>query len=188
MATQIVSITYDSTQTAATVANRMLKPAAQSREYAEALTVEATSLGGGTRRGTVTASLETGDATKASATVTLGGANIAAGDTIQIGPVTLSWEVAPANQDEVAFVNTASTDGDALAAAVNAHTVLATMVSAASDGAGVVTISAAIPGNIGRHVLARVETNPGAMVLSAATLGGVTSAVQSAPRTYTYGM
>lgn len=187
MATTVIAIAYDSTQTAATVADRVIRPAADAAQGVQILGDELHALAGGLRRAQITALVESSDSTKPSATITLGGANLAADDTIQIGPVTLTWKASPSGENQVAFVNTAATDAAALAAAINAHTDLSGMVSASAASA-VVTVTGALPGNICRYPVIKSETNSGAMALSAASLGGVTSAVQSTPRTFSRGL
>lgn len=187
MATAIIAVAYDATQTAATVAARLIRPASDAAVGVHLLGQDLAAVAGGTRRAKVTALVESGDSTKPSATITLGGANITADDTIAIGPVTLTWKASPSGEDQVAFVNTAATDAAALAAKINAHSDLSGMVSA-SAAAGVVTVTGALPGNLCRYTVVKSETNANAMVLSAASLGGVTSAVQSTPRTYSRGL
>lgn len=187
MATTIVAITHHSSQSAATVANRLVEPAGQPALGCHKLGDELHAIAGGLRAGSVTMLVESSDETKPSATVTFGGANIAADDTLSIAGVTLTWKASPATESEVAFVNTAATDAAALAAAINAHSDLSGMVTA-SAAAAVVTITGAVPGNLCRYALQKAETNSGAMALSATSLGGVTSAVQSTPRTYARGV
>lgn len=187
MTVSIIAIAHDDTQTAATVAARLARPAADAAPGVHRLGDELHAVAGGLRRARVTMLVETSDETHPSATVTLGGANITADDTIAIGPVTLTWKASPSTEGEVAFVNTAATDAAALAAKINAHSDLSGMVTA-SAAAAVVTVTGALPGNLCRYTLVKSETNSGAMALSAASLGGVTSAVQATPRTYSRGV
>lgn len=187
MATTIIAITHDDTQSAATVANRVIQPAAQPALGCHQLGDELHAIAGGLRKAQVVSLVESGDETHPSATVTLGGANLADGDTLDIAGVQLEWQSSPSGESEVDFINTAATDAAALAAAINAHSALSGMVTASAAGA-VVTITGVLPGNICRYALQKSETNAGAMALSAASLGGVTSAVEATPRTYSRGV
>jgi len=187
MAIAHIAVAYDSTESAATVAGRIARPAADASPAIQRCSAELAGVAGGLRRAAVSVVVETGDETKPSATITVGGANLTADDTIAIGPVTLTWKASPSGEDQVAFVNTAATDATALAAAINAHSDLSGMVTAAAASA-VVTVTGALPGNVCRYTVVKSETNSGAMALSAASLGGVTSAVQSTPRTHSMGV
>jgi hypothetical protein len=188
MALAIIAIAYDSTQASADVENRITRPAADAAMGVELLGNELHTIAGGLRRGNVTMLVETGSITKPSATCTLGGAALTADDTIVIGPVTLTWKAAAANENEITIGGDDAESAAALAAAINAHTDLGGMVTAESDGVDVVTITGALPGNLCRYGISRTETNATAMVLSAAVLGGVTSAVESTPRSYSRGL
>lgn len=187
MAIALIAVAYDGNELGATVAGRLTQPATNAGPGVLRLSTELAGIAGGVRRGAVSLVVETGASTKATATITTGGANIVADDTIAVGAVTLTWKVSPASEAEVAFVNTAATDATALAAAINAHTDLSGMVTAVA-AAAVVTVTGALPGNICRYTLVKAETNATAMVLSAASLGGVTSAATSIPRTYSLGV
>jgi hypothetical protein len=99
------------------------------------------------------------------ATVTITHANVTTGDTLTIGGTTLTWDT------DMAIGSDAGDDGDNLATAINASATLAGLFSAASDGNGVVTITAyGAPRVLRSFGLTKVEASAG-MALSAAHFG-----------------
>jgi hypothetical protein len=133
----------------------------------------------------VTVSLEsTSSRAHASATATFSGVPTA-DDTVVIGPTTLTWKASAANQSQITIGGSAAASATALAAAINAHTALAGLVSASAADT-VVTISSDIPGRVGNLVtLAETGTT---VALSATALTGGVGTSQVASRQYVLGL
>lgn len=104
-------------------------------------------------------------------------APLVATDSVSIGSVTITWVVgAPANENEVEIGGTDAECASNLAAAINNHSQLSVFI-AQGDGVDTCQIQCTALGTVGNLIpLARVETNPGAMVLGGAFFGGVTGA------------
>ncbi len=187
MAIALIAIAYDSSQSAQAIEDRLARPAADAAMGVELLGNDLHAIAGGLRRARVTAVIESGDTTKPSATCTLGGAALTANDTLVICGITLTWKAAAANENEVTIGGSDAASVANLVAKINAHSDLGGMV-VASAAALVVTIEGALPGNICRYPISKTSTNATAMVLSATSLGGVTSAVEATPRTYVRGV
>jgi len=124
--------------------------------------------------------------TKGTATNTIAQASlVATTDTLTIGHTTLTWVVASANENQITIGGTDAICATNCAAIINAHSVLKHLVSA-SAAAAVVTITALHAGLRGR-ALALQEVGNG-QTLSAGSLGGSTTASQSVPVEFTFGI
>ena len=124
---------------------------------------------------------------RASQTVLLDQAELTADESLQIGNVTLTWKASAASQDEVTIGDDSIEAADNLAAAVNAHTGLAGLLTATSDGVDTVTITSALPGSVGEMVgLIATQASTG-MTLGAANLAGITATSVAAVQDYGFG-
>lgn len=126
-------------------------------------------INGGSHRAAVVTTLA---ATAASQTIGCDQSDAVDGtDDITIGSQTLSVEAAPADED--AFLQGATDIAFAanLAAAINAHSELSKIVTAASDGVDTVTITCRWPGILGNEV-ALTESGNGFTLGAAALAGG----------------
>ena len=95
-------------------------------------------------------------AVKATGTVTL--ASFVANDTVTINGVVLTGKASPAGSAEFACGVSDTADAAALAAVINAHTTLNTMVVATS-ALGVVTLTAYVPGALGNAVTLAISAH-----------------------------
>lgn len=171
-------------EAAATVADRLAKPAAHAKEAITALQAELSGLASGARSGRLTLTIQDASAgDRASATITVG--TESADDTVVIGDVTLTWKASPSGESEVDIGGTSTISATNLAAAINAHTQLGGVVTATS-AAAVVTVTAALPGRIGEQVTL-VETGS-SVTVSSARLTGVTANVQTTSRDHSFGV
>lgn len=126
-------------------------------------------INGGSLRAVVTTTLA---ATTASQTIGCDQSDaVDATDSVTIGPTTLSVEASPADEDEFLQGATDIAFAANLAAAINAHSVLSKIVTAASDGVDTVTVTCRWPGIIGNEI-ALAEAGLGFTLGAAALAGG----------------
>ena len=180
MATTLINIQLQTSQLAATVAHKVAKASSLRHSGAQAVINEIRRAMGGTRDGSMTVSVEsTTNTTKASMTITISHADVGT-DGVTIGGVSFTegtdWD---AGAD-------AAADATALAAAINASSDLEGIVDA-SAASGVVTLTATTPGRWGNLITVTTD-DATAYTLSSATLTGATTAEQSAPRTWSFGL
>lgn len=120
----------------------------------------------------------------ASGTLTLTSA--IATDAVSIGSVTLTASSTPANENQWEIDGaTDADDAAALAACINAHSVLSKVVSAAA-ASNVVTITALQKGVIGNHI--RLSSADATIVASGAVLAGGTGGVEGTAQNYSVGI
>jgi phage tail sheath gpL-like len=120
----------------------------------------------------------------ASGTLTL--VSAIATDAITIGTQTFTFSSTPANENQVEVDGASDTaDAAALAAAINAHSVMGQIVSA-SSALGVVTITALQKGVVGNMIA--LSSADATITASAATLTGGTGGACSASVTYSAGL
>lgn len=129
----------------------------------------------GAQQGTVNIYADSADPVQASATATV--VSVVAGNTITIAGTVLTAATAPANESEF-ITGTDAVNAAALAACINAHSVLSKIVSATSS-AGVVTISCVVPGPLGNLVTVAKSGAP--ITISGAALSGGAGGVANAP-------
>lgn len=135
-----------------------------------------------------TGGIDGGDAASATCTFNSDTNAIVADDTITIGKTVLTYKASPSGQSELAIANVDADDAAALVVAVNAHTDLRGIVSAAAV-AGVVTLTFLGDPRVGEHLgVSRAETNAGAITWSAATLSsGATQTYVADTRSFDFG-
>lgn len=140
----------------------------------------------GAAPGTIQTQLCANASVKASATVTCVYASAVDGtDDITIAGSTLSVEAAPSGESQWDSGSSNATMADNLAAAINAHSTISQLVSAASDGVDTVTITALLPGDIYNQI-DLAETGNG-MTLSGANLAGGSGLDSSTVNSYAFG-
>lgn len=105
-----------------------------------------------------------------SLTATLGGA-LTANDTVTIGSVTLTAKASPAGENQFAATVSAAADGAALAACINAHSVLKGLISA--SGTSTVTLTCSLSGRSG--ALVSVSKSAAQITLSASSFAPSTT-------------
>lgn len=133
----------------------------------------------GALRGEVVISTSSADPVAASGTLTLTSA--VATDKVTIGAVDLTASSTPANENEWEIDGADdAADAAALAACINAHSVLSKVVSAESSS-NVVTITALIPGVMGNQI--PLSSADSTIVASASFLASGAGGAGSAPLT-----
>ncbi|MFW7382372.1 MAG: hypothetical protein ACOH5I_26480 [Oligoflexus sp.] len=177
MSSFIISVKANRSQSG--MQQRFQPSSSKPKEAALALSQFFKNLASGTDRASVDVQTGSADPVAASGTLTLTSA--IATDAVTIGAVTLTGSDTPANENQW---NTSgaddAADAAALAAAINAHSVLSLVVSA-SSAANVVTISARQKGVVGNQI--PLSSADATIVASASFLasgaGGVTDAAVS---------
>lgn len=130
----------------------------------------------GALQGSVNVYADASDPVQASATATI--ATAVAGNSITIGGTTITASAAPATESDFLVTGTDTVVAAAVAACVNAHSVISKIASATS-AANVVTISCTVPGVIGNQVPVAKVGVP--ITLSSAALVGGAGGVSNAP-------
>ena len=184
--TKIV-VTHHPLESAASVGDEFGLDASDDRGAALALAKLFTDLASGVRMGRVELGVETATVgNKATATVTVADASLVDDtDDLTIGSVTFKWMASPSGESQIDIGGSDAQSATNLAAAINAHSQLAGVVTATA-AAAVVTITADYPGIAG-ELIALAETGNG-QTLSAAALGGVTSTVTKDTRSFNFGI
>ena len=143
----------------------------------------------GARPAQVTTVIDDGNAVTATGTITFSGPGQAA-DTVLINGVTFTAVASGATNNQWNVGGTATLSAAALAAAINSSTtLLVSGVVSAANLAGVLTISALLPGQAGNAVtIAKGVDGLAAMTVSGARLTGGLAATTSASVTYKFGV
>jgi len=165
------------------IQRKFAQPSGSARLFISSLITELRGFAGA-RNGQVTVRIESAtNTTKATGTITCTGVPTA-DDTVTIGGKLLTWKAAAANENEVTIGASDSASATALAAAIEANSVLQGLVTATS-AAGVVTIASAVPGRIGNLITtAESGTNTTA---EQTVLAGAAATQQAAARTFDFG-
>jgi phage tail sheath gpL-like len=142
-------------------------------------------LASGSEKGTVYAHSSSSDPVAASATVTC--ATVSADDTVTIGATTLTAKASPSGENEFSQAGSDGADGDSLASKINAHSVLSKVVSASSDGAGVVTITALQRGSAGNSIALTSSNGTRLACTGSGKLASGAGGAEDAARTYAFG-
>lgn len=184
-----VVIKHASLVTSKGVTDKLVRVAGQKHEAVNGLVDALAGFLGGSQLGRVSVSVEAntvGD--RASQTVVCDQSALTADETLQIGNVTLTWKASAANENQVAIGANDIASAANLAAAINVHTGLLGIVTAASDGVNTVTITSALPGRIGEMIgLIATQASTG-MVLGAANLAGITGTSAAVVRDHVFGV
>jgi hypothetical protein len=170
--------------------NDYVKSSTDPRGEATALSTLFARLASGTVSGSILVAKNAAAAVRASGTVTIIYANLAAADVVVVAGVTFTC-VDTGSPTAVQFkkITDLATTVANLAAAINANTTTKLYVSAAVTSAGVVTITAHQPGAVGNLIsLAETSANATGIVVSAAALAGGAGGVAEAPTTYSRGL
>jgi hypothetical protein len=176
-------IKHDESVATASIVDKLVKPAAHKAEFVTALLNFLTGLASGAQAARVDVKVDdvtVGDYATTFATFD----TVIETDVILIGPVTLTFDDTPTGENQMA---TGDDDTDAAAnaaAAINAHSVLAGIVSATS-AAAVLTITSLYPGPIGEFIA--VSSPDGTITVDNAYLEGVTSTNSATFRSHTFG-
>lgn len=115
----------------------------------------------------------------ASGTFTL--ASVPEDDTVVIAGVTLTAKASPSGENQWSQAGSDTADAAALAAKINAHSSLSTIVSATS-AAAVVTVTCLVKGVIGNFIA--ISESGSSITASGAYLAGGTGGATSAAKTY----
>lgn len=131
--------------------------------------------------GAVTSSVSASDPVAASGTVTC--ASVADADTVTLGKIVLTAKTSPSGSAQWARGVSNTADAAALAACINAHTTLSTLVSATS-AAAVVTITANARGSVGNHIGLASSSGTTLAVTGSGYLSSGTGGAESVPVTF----
>lgn len=121
--------------------------------------------------------------TKASGTLTF--VSAVNTDVFTIGGTTFTIATSPSGESQIAVGGSDAAMGALVTAAVNAHSALKGVVTASDNGAGVVTITAALPGRIGNAI--HIASPDSTITAGAAQLAGATVVEKTALVTHSYG-
>lgn len=179
-----ITITHSAKIPVLDIQRKLCQPTGSQREFIRELINELKGFASGARNGSMIVELENAtNTTKATGTITCTGVPTA-NDTVTIGGKVLTWKASAGNENEITIGGSATTSGDALAAAINANSVLAGLVSATA-ATGVVTITCVVPGRIGNLITtAEAGTNT---TVQQTVLSGATATQQAAARTFDFG-
>lgn len=131
----------------------------------------------------VDAQYSTSNPVSASGTITL--SSVPADDTVTIGTATLTAKASPSGENQFSQAGTDAADATALAAKINAHSVLSKIVTA-SAASNVVTVTCKVKGPIGNQIgLSETGTS---MTVSGTTLAGGAGGAESAPVAVSLGL
>jgi phage tail sheath gpL-like len=144
----VITITHGS-EALQTVKDLLLKPSSKPRMAMVFLSRFFDALSLGNRSAKVVTQVNSGDAVAATGTVTL--SSFVADDTVTIGTQVFTAKVSPSGANQFALGASDTTAAAALAAKINAHTSLTSVVTATS-ALGVVTLTAAVAGLIGNQI------------------------------------
>lgn len=185
-----ITITHGK-ETIQTIKDRVLRPASKAKEQAVALMNFFNALAGTDRNGALAVQVNSGDAAKATATITFTATNTA-GDTVLINGVTMTAVVSGATNNQWNLgAGTATQQAAAFVTAVNASTTsLISGQVTASNLLGVVTLTSNFSGIAGNAVTVAKGVDAGAvMTVSGARLsGGAAATTLSIANTYHYGV
>jgi hypothetical protein len=123
------------------------------------------------------------DPVAASGTITC--ATVAADATVTIGAVTLTAKASPSGENEFSQAGSDSADATALAAKINAHSVLSKIVSAAAVDA-IVTVTCLAKGLVGNQI--PLSETGSTITVSAPFLAGGTGGATTSAATYKCGI
>lgn len=182
-----LTIVIKSPDAAATLRTQLQKQAGSAVLECQNLANYFVSLAGGIKSAQFEVNSASASPVKASGTLTLTYASIAANDTFSVGKTQFTWKTgAPASENEVRKITDLATTAANLVTAINAHSVVGNIVTA-SNVAGVVTVTAKQAGEIGNQI-ALVSSNGTGTAVSASYLasgaGGATGTAVSYSRGY----
>lgn len=179
----VITITHGK-EVIQTIKDKILKPASKPREQAVALHSFFNALAGSDRDAKVVAQVNSGDAVKASGTITF--SSFANNDTFTIGSETFTCKTSGAsgnNQFNIGGTDTLS--AVAAIAKINAHpNLLQTVV--ASNLAGVITVTCIVPGKIGNYIGIAISAH--GSVSGSVLASGADAATYSTQNTYHLGV
>jgi hypothetical protein len=182
----LISIVHDSDASNQTVEEQILAPAGNVQEQAQKLGNFFSGLAGGAYLGTVrVAQIATGSSDRASLALTIADVPTA-DDTVTIGGVVFTWKASPSGQGQVAHGASATAAATNLVAKINAHDSLAGAVVATS-AAGVVTVSAALPGKWGNLIAVSESGTNTSWAGGATALAGGDGVLGELVREYDFG-
>lgn len=167
-----------------TIKNKMLKPASKPKEQADALRNFMNALAGGDRDAKLVVQVNSGDAVKASGTITF--SSFTGADTFTIGSETFTCENSGAagnNQFNKGGTDTLS--AVAAVAIINAHPNLLQTVIATNVGA-IITVTCLVPGKIGNYVNIAISAH--GSVSAAVLASGADAVTYSSQNTYHLGV
>ena len=169
--------------------DKYVKASTDPRGECEALSGLFRDLASGSINGSVIAQKNAAAAVKASGTITLVYAKLAAADTVTIAGITITCVTGtPADFTEFKKVTDLATTAANLAAAINGLATL-NIYCSATAAAGVVTVTLHQPGIIGNVVtLAKSAADPDGIAVSAAAFAGGVGGYTTGATTYSRGL
>ena len=153
------------------------------KEACLALSEHFRKVAGGITRAAVDVQTGSADPVAASGTFTL--SSVPEDDAVTIGTVTLTAKASPAGENQWSQAGTDTADATALAAAINAHSVLSLVVTA-SSAAAVVTVTSKIKGVVGNQI--PISETGSSITASGAFLTGGTGGATEAATSYSVGI
>lgn len=141
-------------EAAPTINDRFTKPSDQADAGLQAVATYLEGAAGGAYSAKAVAHVENGSTSGsfAAATVVITHANVAINDTLTIAGNVFTWVAAAANENQITIGASATADGDALVAALAAHSVVSNFVTGVNV-TGTVTITSRVPGYLGKAML-----------------------------------
>ncbi len=179
----VITITH-AKEVIQTVQDKVLGQPSKPREEANKLRNFMNALAGGDRDAKLVVQVNSGDAVKASGTITF--SSFTAADTFTIGSETFTCEASGATGNNQ--FNKGGTDTLSAAAAIaiiNAHPNLKQTVLA-SNLAGVITVTCIVPGKIGNYI--NISISAHGSVSGSVLASGADAATYSAQNTYHLGV
>lgn len=141
---------------------------------------------GGVCPATVQTQFCSGASVKASFTVTCDYSSAVDGtDDLIIGTVTLSAEASPSGENQWDLGSSDATMASNLADAINGHSTLSQLFSAATDGVDTVTVTALLPGDVYNQIA--LSENGNGMTLSASYPASGSGMDSSTVNSYSFG-
>lgn len=181
-----ITITHSAKIPVLDVQRKLCQPTGSQRDFILELINELKGFASGARNGSMIVQVESGtNTTKASVTGTFTGV-VTAAQTVTIGGVVLTARASPATEDEFLVGSDETTQAAALVSTINANSNLAGLV-VASNVAGVITISAVVPGRIGNLITVAETLGNFTFAASATKFSGATATLQAAARTFDFG-
>jgi hypothetical protein len=180
-----IVITIDSRRTKASIKGQIPWGATLGKEFLNALSAEIAAIASGAQDAAIVAGIGASDPVRASGTLTVVYASLAAANTVTVaGTVLTCIDTGTPTSAQFKKETSGTVTAANLAAAINGNSAIAARVSATSSGA-VVTVRAHVPGTVGN--LIPLVSSAGGVTVSAATLASGAGGADEAPLSFSFG-